>query len=317
MRSTAKTLLLATAALAAGCGIKPELPDQTPYSGGISEGDYYLEYRWYVDGVTDMVVGRDSGIFYVVQNRDSLGIYPAYVRKDTTRLEGRQLFQDLQQPRFIAEGRDFDLRVWIYDAGDGLVKGYDGNEFLNELPVTVAFGDSDWQDVVAIAASDEAHVFVADRGPNRVYRYRVAGSAAEPEIVPDGELSWTSQGGGATVRDLAFAAGRLLLLDDVLLTLQVLDAESGPLDPPLFAYLDGLMGQPELLTADGEALYVSDRADTSLWALDWELDLERAVQVNSIDDKTLPQRPVALTVNEGKLYVADPELGMILDYEKR
>jgi len=317
MRAKTYILMLVLAVLAANCGIKTELPAQPPYSGGISQGDYYLEYRWYADEVTDMLVGRDSGIFYVIQSEDSLGIYPAYMRKDTLRLEGRQIFQDLERPKLLAEGRDFDLRIWIYDADDGMVKGYDGNEFLNELSVVMEFGDPDWQDVVAIAASDEGRVFVADRGPNNVYRYRVTGGPGSPQVVEDGQLSWTSQGGGATVRDLAFAEGRLLLLDDVLMTLQILDEETGPLNPPQFTYLSGLIDQPGLVTADADAIFVSDRADTTFWAIDWELNLAAAVRVNSSDDKTAVLHPVAMTVNEGKLYVADPELGMILDYEKR
>ncbi len=316
MRHARTILIMILSGLMAGCGIKPELPDQTPFTGGITEGDYSLEYRWTVGGVTDMVVGRDSGIFYVIQDTDSLGIYPAYRRADAV-LEGRQLFPDLIQPELLAEGRDFDRRLWVYDGADGTVKGFDGNEFLNELSVILELSDPSWQDIVAIAADDDRHLFVADRGPNRIYRYKVEGEQSDFEILSDGELSWTSQGGGATVRDLAFADGNLLLLDDVLLTLQVLDPLAGPLNPPLFTYLEGFIDEPTLITGDGDAIFVADRADTTVWAVDWNLAMDSAVRINSQEDEPILLNPVALTVNEGKLYVADPELGKILDYEKR
>jgi len=308
--------ILLLLAATAGCGIKPELPDQTPFTGGLTEGDYALEYRWTVGGVTDMVVGRDSGIFYVIQDADSLGIYPAYRRADAV-LHGRQLFEGLGQPALLAEGRDFDRRLWVYDLADGKVKGYNGNEFLNPLPVLMEFSDPGWQQIVAVAADDDGHVFVADRGPNRIYRFRVEGGPGDAEVVGDGELSWTSQGGGATVRDLAFAHGYLLLVDDVLKTLQILDPLTGPQNPAVFAYLDGFIDEPALVTGDRDAIFVSDRADTTVWAIDWDLQLDQAVRLNSPDDDLDLLDPVALTANEGKLYVADPELEKILDYEKR
>ncbi len=316
MRALKTILLFAFITAAAGCGIKPELPDQTPFTGGISEGDYSLEYRWTVLGVTDMVVGRDSGIFYVIQDADSLGIYPAYRRADAV-LEGRQLFPDLVEPTVLCEGRDFDRRIWAYDQADGKVKGFDGNEFLSELSVIMEIYDPGWQDVVAIAADDDRRIFVADRGPNRIYRYRIEGDAGDFEVLADGEISWTSQGGGATVRDLAFADGFLLLLDDVLLTLQVLDPETGSQDPAVFTYLDGFLAQPVHITGDGEAIFVSDLADKAIWAIDWDLNMDLALRVNAAEDDPALTDPVAITVNEGKLYVADPELGKILDYEKR
>ena len=316
MRLTKTLSILMALTLTASCGIKPDLPDQTPFTGGISEGDFSLEYRWTVGGVTDMVVGRDSGIFYVIQDADSLGIYPAYRRANAT-LEGRQLFEGLIEPSLLAEGRDYDRRLWVYDRGDGAVKGFDGNEFLDALPILMEFTDPDWQDIVAIAADDESYVFVADRGPNLIYRYRVEGDATDAEIFADGTLSWTSQGGGATVRDLAFADGNLLLLTDVLLTLQILDTETGPQDPAVFVYLDGFIDEPGLITGAGSDIFVTDRADTTVWVMNWELQLEKAVRINALDDDPALLDPVAMTVNEGKLYVADPELGKILDYEKR
>ncbi|MBC8366098.1 hypothetical protein H8E52_01675 [bacterium] len=316
MRALKTILLLTFMAAAVGCGIKPELPDQTPFTGGISEGDYSLEYRWTVTGVTDMVVGRDSGIFYVIQDSDSLGIYPAYRRANAV-LEGRQLFPDLIEPTLLCEGLDFDRRIWIYDEADGKVKGFDGNEFLNELSVIMEFHDPAWRDVVAIAADDDRRIFVADRGPNRIYRYKVEGEAGDFEILTDGEISWTSQGGGATVRDLAFANGFLLLLDDVLLTLQILDPETGSQNPAVFTYLDGFLDQPAHITGDGDAIFVTDRANNTVWAIDWDLNMNLALRINAQDDDPALVDPVAMTVNEGKLYVADPELGKILDYEKR
>ena len=66
---------------------------------------------------------------------------------------------------------------------------------VDNLDVELSFTD-DWEDVVAVCADTDGHVFVADRGTNLIYRYHVSGSAGNPDVDEDGFLSWTSQGGG-------------------------------------------------------------------------------------------------------------------------
>jgi len=316
MRARPALLLLAAAILAGACGLKPELPSQIPNTQLLGDESYEVTYRWLVAGVTDMLVHRSTSIFYVIQAAESLSIYPTYRREDQVTPSHKRLFQGLTAPRLLADGNDHDFRIWVYDAADDLVKGYDGGEFLDTLAVQVSFTDPAWQEVVALAADDAGRVFVADRGPNRIYRYRVGGTPASPTVSADGQLSWTSQAGGATVRDIAFAGGRLYLLDDGLGTLQVLDPASGPLNPPLFDYYDELLDEPIALTADGEHLFVINRADTTVWELSAELDPEGQLRVNT-HAKEILRAPAALTVVAGRVYVADPELGKIIDYEKR
>lgn len=316
MRTHACLLLLGAAILAGACGLKPELPSQIPNTEVLGDESYEVTYRWLVEGVTDMLVHRSTSIFYVIQADESLCIYPTYRREDLVRPNHKRLFQGLTTPQLLADGSDHDFRIWVYDAADKRVKGYDGGEFLDSLAVQVSFTDAAWQEVVALAADDAGRVFVADRGPNRIYRYRVGGTPANPVVSADGQITWTSQAGGATVRDIAFAAGRLYLLDDGLGTLQVLDPASGPLNPPLFDYYDELLDDPIALAADAEHLFVINRADTTVWELSATLDADGQLRVNT-HTKEILRTPAALTVVAGRVYVADPELGKIIDYEKR
>ena len=316
MRARTTLPLLVAAIVAGACGIKPELPSQIPNTEVLGDESYEVAYRWLVAGVTDMLVHRSTSIFYVIQDAESLSIYPTYKREDLVTPNHKRIFQGLTSPRLLADGSDHDFRIWVYDAADDRVKGYDGGEFLDTLAVQVSFTDALWQDVIALAADDEGRVFIADRGLNRIYRYRVGGTAANPTVSADGQLSWTSQAGGATVRDIAIAAGRLYLLDDGLHTIQVLDPATGPLNPPLFDYYDELLDDPIAITADAEHLFVINRADTTVWELSAALDAEGQLRVNT-HAKEILRAPAALTTVAGRVYVADPELGKIIDYEKR
>ncbi|MDP6419052.1 MAG: hypothetical protein QF492_06690 [Candidatus Krumholzibacteria bacterium] len=314
------TILLMLLLLLA-CGIKPELPNQIPNTEVFSEDDYVIQYRWLLDGVADLHLSSTSRIFYAIHN-DSLNIFPAYTRKDSVSIEGWCKFLGLEEPVYLADGRDYAAHLWVYDAADGNVKGFDGSLFaVDSLDVELSFTD-DWEDVVAVCADTDGHVFVADRGTNLIYRYHVSGSAGNPDVDEDGFLSWTSQGGGATVRDMAYADGNIVLLttapdgssSENLLMLQILDPVNGPQGE--FEYFDDLLGDPRSISADGDHLFVTDYADTSLWEIGWDLLPSEANRVNS-DEKVQLLNPVSFTINEGRVYVADPELGMIVDYEKR
>ncbi len=313
MRAT--IIMLAILVLAAACGLKPDLPSQIPSTEVLGDDGYEVGYRWLVGGVTDMLVHRNTSIFYVIQDAESLSIYPTYKREDLVTPNHKRLFQGLTEPRLLADGYDRDFRLWVYDADDGLVKGYDGGGFLDTLQVELSFGDPAWQEVVAIAADDEGRVFVADRGANRVYRYQVS-ATGELSAAADGELIWTSQAGGATVRDIAYSNGNIILLDDGLGTIQVLDPTSGPQDPPLFDYFDDLLAEPVMLTANAELLFVYNQADTTVWEYAADLEAGSELLVNT-HTKEILAAPTALTVVLDRVYVADPELGKIIDYEKR
>ncbi|MBN2171407.1 MAG: hypothetical protein JW819_08810 [Candidatus Krumholzibacteriota bacterium] len=300
--------------LAAACGLKPELPEQIANVEVVGDESYEITYRWLIDGATDMLVHRGTSIFYVIQHAESLSIYPTYKREDLVTPSHKKLFNGLVEPRLLAAGTDLGRRLWVYDAGDGLLKGYDGGEFLEPLDVEISHGDPAWQDVAAVAADDEGRVFVADRAANKIYRYQVTGAPGSLHLAAAGQITWTSQLTGATVRDLDFAAGKLVLLDDGLKTIQLLDPAG--VASPIFEYLSDLLADPVALVADADNLFVLDMADTSLWEIDADLDPTSALRVNT-DDREVLRQPSAVTLNQGKVYVADPELGKVIDYEKR
>ena len=311
MRRAVWHLLLFTL-LAAACGVKPELPSQIPSTEVLGDESYTLPYYWVIGGVTDMLVHRGTRIFSIIQDADSVSIYPTYARGDTLPSHKR-LFTGLTAPRLLADGSDHKFRLWVYDDGDATLKGFDGGEFLDTLTEEIAHSDPAWQDVVAVAADNEARVFVADRAANKIYRYRVSDPPA-PELEADGEIQWVSQQAGATVRDLAYSAGWLVLLDDGLGTIQLLDPAS-ELDP-VFEYMDGVLAQPEAVTANEAHIFVMDRADTTIWEIGWDLEPDGARRVNEGANQVL-RNPTAFTVNESKVYVADIEQGRVFDYEKR
>jgi len=300
--------------LAAACGLKPELPEQIANVEVVGDESYEITYRWLIDGATDMLVHRGTSIFYVIQHAESLSIYPTYKREDLVTPSHKNLFNGLVEPRLLAAGTDLDHRLWVFDAGDGALKGYDGGEFLEPLDVEISHVDPAWQAVAAIAADDAGRVFVADRAANKIYRYLVEGSPGALSLAADGEVTWTSQLTGATVRDLDFAAGKLVLLDDGLGTVQLLDPAG--VASPIFEYLSGVLADPVALAADAENLFVLDMGDTSLWEIDADLDPTSALRVNT-DDREILRQPTAMALNQGKVYVADPELGKVIDYEKR
>jgi hypothetical protein len=315
VRQIAIGMTLLAALLGPGCGIAPPLPDQIPDTGLIVDEGYAIQWKWDIPGVTEMVVHRGPGIFYVIQHDDSLRIYATYYRNNGTP-PSKDLFQGLLSPRLLADGSDLaGPRIWVYDGGDDQLKGYDGGEFLNPIEVELSYQDERWQDPVALAADDESRVFVADRGANRIFRYRVEEGLEDLELERDGEVGWVSQQVGATVRDLSFGAGRLYMLDDGLKTVQILDP-AGAADP-IVGYIDDLLGQPTptALVADADHIFVLDAAGPTVWELDADFDAEKVLRVNQGDGDILVE-PRALTLNDGKLYVGDPGLEQVLDYER-
>ncbi|TFG88077.1 MAG: hypothetical protein E4H17_02950, partial [Gemmatimonadales bacterium] len=135
MRARTTLHLLVAAIVAGACGIKPELPSQIPNTEVLGDESYEVAYRWLVAGVTDMLVHRSTSIFYVIQDAESLSIYPTYKREDLVTPNHKRIFQGLTSPRLLADGSDHDFRIWVYDAADDRVKGYDGGEFLDTLAV--------------------------------------------------------------------------------------------------------------------------------------------------------------------------------------
>ena len=315
MRGRAISLLFLSLALALGCGLKVDIPSQIPSTEILGDDAYEVNYRWLIAGVTDLLVHRRSDFFYVIQDSDSLIIYPSYRREDqVTPSPHKNLFRGLLSPRLLADGNDLKFRLWVFDDGDGKLKGYDGGRGIDTLLVEIEFADPAWREVTAIAADDAGRVFVADRLANKVYRYRVELDGGVPELTPNGQITWVSQQAGARVRDIAFGGGSLILLDDALFTLQILDP-AGVADPR-FAYMDALFIQPIALSADDENCFVVDLGDTSVWEIPLSLDPGEALKVNT-HTKVILKSPVAITLKDGKAYVADAQLGMVIDYEKR
>ena len=59
-----------------------------------------------------------------------------------------------------------------------------------------------------------------------------------------------------------------------------------------------------------------NRVDTTVWEYAADLEPGSELLVNS-HTKEILAAPTALTVVQDRVYVADPELGKIIDYEKR
>ncbi len=297
------------------CGIKADIPSQIPSTEILGDDAYEINYRWLIGGVTDLLVHRGSGFFYVIQDSDSLIIYPSYRREDLVDPQPhKQLLKGLDTPVLLADGLDRKLRLWVYDEGDGLVKGYDGGRGIDTLTVELEFSDPAWQSVTAIAADNAGRVFVADRIANKVRRYEVREDDDVLEVVPAGEITWTSQQTGARVRDIAFAGGKLILLDDALMSIQKLDPAG--VEPSEFEFLDELLVEPITLSADDEHLFIIDNSDASVWEIPFDLDAAEALKVNT-HTKEILASPVGVTLRSGSVYVADTSLGMVIDYEKR
>jgi hypothetical protein len=307
--------LLLLLLLASACGIKSDIPTQIPSTEILGDDAYEVNYRWLITGVTDLLVHRRSDFFYVIQHQDSLIIYPSYRREDlVSPAPHKNLFRGLDTPRLLADGIDAKARLWVFDDGDGKLKGFDGSRGIDTLYVEVEYRDPAWLSVTAIAADNAGRVFVADRLANKIYRYTVEVDGNDIELDPAGELTWTSQQTGARVRDIAFGAGKLILLDDALMSLQLLDPAG--VEVPVFAFLDNLLIRPTALSADAEHCFVVDMGDVSVWEIPLGLDASEALKVNT-HTKVVLESPVAVTLNDGKAYVADETLGMVIDYEKR
>lgn len=307
---------LAIPLLLVGCGLKMQIPDQIPSSGGFADADYEVTYRWLIPGVTDLLIARHSNIFYVIQHEDSLSIYQAYKREDMVTPDHWNLFDGLVSPRYLADGRDDAARLWVWDEGDGRLKAYDGSEFLAVQQPQLSWQDGDWGEVVAIAADDDGHLFVADRGANRIWRYEVSTGPSGLELAADGEVGWISQGTGATVRDICFAGTRLLLLDDALMTVQKLVPDADDTSGAEAFYLSDVLAAPTSISSDGEAIIVIDPGSGKVWDFGWEASADEVLRVDK-DDKVTLADPIGTVLNGGKVYVADPVLEMVIDYEKR
>jgi hypothetical protein len=259
-----------------------------------------------------MIVHRSTRIFSVIQHADSLSIYPTYAREDTVPSHKR-LFTGLISPRYLADGNDYQFRLWVFDGGDQRLKGYDGGEFLEALPVEIQHADPRWQNVAGVAADNAGRVFVAERGANRIYRYEVSPPPG-PELDEAGELAWVSQNTGAKVADIAFAEGRIVLLDDGLLTLQLLDPAGQT--PAVAAYFAEVFQQPARVTANAAGIFVLDSAGPVIWQIGWDLTPGSVQRVNEGANQVL-KSPTAIALNDDKVYVADGDWGRIFDYEKR
>jgi hypothetical protein len=314
MRFAPGSLIIITI-LTLACGLKTEMPSQIPSTTAAAVEGYDRQRIWFIDGVSDMLIHRASGIFSVIQHDDSLSIFKTFAA-DSITPANRRIFQGLQEPALLSSGFDTSARLWAYDRADDYLRGYDGYENSDTMQADIVFHDENWLSVVALAADDSAHIFVAEKINNKIYTYTVD----DGELDPTGELTWGAQVSSRIV-DMDFGGEYLLLLveGDWPLRRFVWSVASQVYEELDFNFPQQEFVNPSRIVTSATQCFVLDAGDSTVWELpiDEIDDPGAGLLVTAARTDQALIFPAGVALNDDKVYIADTEQGRVIDYEKR
>jgi hypothetical protein len=353
MRRCAAPLLL-TAALAlgfalAGCGNKFSLPTESP--GGVIPEKGSYAYTGSVRGLprlTDVLLTRGTGsTLYVVYDSANVRAFPRFFRGDGSTPPLSYVFTGMFKPIRICQAPG---KLYVLDAGDTTLAQTDTTKApgfsifgLSGGAPTFVFKDSSLAQVSGIASDPDGNVYVAGVGRefirddpqdsrrrtfkfvSRIYRYLAAQNFARDALfyVDEGQGTGTVSNPGDIFVDPLLGDDYLYVADtgkDVAQRLVIQNNAGVPL-PSLS--LDGSQTgatfiAPADFVADAQLfMYVADPGNRRVLRYDGDGAFVQKVNIELDLDADSLHLPVAVTVDDSLVYVADHETGKVSSYKRR
>jgi hypothetical protein len=345
-------LLLVAAAISsalAGCGNKFGLPTETP--GGVIPEKGSYAYTGSVRGLphlTDVLLTRGTGsTLYVVYDSANVRAFPRFFRGDGSTPPLSYAFSGFYKPIRICQAPG---KLYVLDAGDSTIAQTDttkGPGFLiyglSGGTPTFVLKDTSLASVSGIASDPAGNVYIAGVGKefirddpqdsrrrtykfvSRVYRYLAAqGFARDTEFyVDEGQGTGTISNPGDIFVDPLLGDGYLYVADtgkDVAQRLEIQNNAGVPL-PSLL--LDGSQSgatfvAPADFVADAlQFMYVADTGNRRILRYDNGGTLVQKVNIELDLDADSLHVPVAVSVDDSLVYVADYETGKVSSYKRR
>ena len=341
--------LLVLAFLLAGCGGKFSLPTETP--GGVIPEKGSYAYTGSVRGMphlTDVLLTRGTGsTIYVVYDSANVRAFPRFFRGDGSTPPLSYTFTGMFKPIRIAQGPN---RLFVLDAGDTTLMAADTSKAPGFLVYgltggtpTFALHDTSLAQVNGIAGDAQGNIYVSGVGKefirddpqdsrrrtfkfvSRVYRYLVAQGYARDThfFVDDGQGVGTVSNPGDIFVDPVTGAPYLYVADsgkDVVQRLTIQDNDGNPL--PSTA-LDGAQSgttflNPTDFVADAPGfMYAVDTGNRRVVRYDADGTYVQKVNIELDLDADSLHVPVAASVDDSLVYVADYQTGKVSSYKRR
>ena len=344
-----RALLLVFALGLAGCGGKFSLPTETP--GGVIPEKGSYAYTGSVRGLphlTDVLLTRGTGsTVYVVFDSTHIRAFPRFFRGDGSTPPLSYAFSGTFKPIRIAQGPN---RLFVLDAGDTTLMVSDTTKAPGFLiygltggAPTFVLKDTSLAQVSGIAGDQAGNVYVAGVGKefirddpqdsrrrtfkfvSRVYRYLAAqGYARDIHFyVDDGQGIGTISNPGDIYVDPILGDGYLYVADfgkDVAQRMLIQDNEGEPL--PSIA-LDGaqsgttFLGPTDFVADNLGFMYAVDTGNRRIVRYDGGGTYIQKVNIELDLDADSLHVPVATSVDDSLVYVADYETGKVSSYKRR
>ena len=344
--------LLASGLLAlalAGCGGKFELP--TEQAGGVIPEKGSYAYTGSVRGLprlTDVLLTRGTGsTVYVVYDSANVRAFPRFFRGDGTTPPLSYAFAGTFKPIRIAQGPN---RLFVLDAGDTTLAQGDTTKAPGFLVYGLTGGqptfvlkDTSLAQVSGIAGDEAGNVYVAGVGRefirddpqdsrrrtfkfvSRVYRYLAAqGYARDTHFyVDDGQGIGTISNPGDIFVDPVQGDGYLYVADtgkDVVQRMLIQINEGEPL--PAIA-LDGSQSgatftfPTDFVADDLGFMYAVDTGNRRVLRYDGGGAYIQKVNIELDLDADSLHVPIAASVDDSLVYIADYQTGKVASYKRR
>ncbi len=340
---------LALALGAAGCGNKFSLPVETP--GGVIPEKGSYAYTGSVRGLphlTDVLLTRGTGsTLYVVYDSANVRAFPRFFRGDGSTPPLSYVFSGGFKPIRICQAPG---KLYVLDAGDTTLAKSDTTRApgfsiygLTGGAPTFVYKDSSLASVSGIASDPAGNIYVAGVGKefirddpqdtrrrtfkfvSRVYRYLAAqGFARDTQFyVDDGQGIGTISNPGDIFVDPILGDNFLYVADtgkDVVQRMEIGNNAGQPL--PAIS-LDGsqtgtLFVAPADFVADALGfMYAVDTGNRRVLRYDNSGTFVQKVNIELDLDADSLRVPVAASVDDSLVYVADYETGKVSSYKRR
>lgn len=311
LRSREAFALLAASAvaLAAACGNRTELPQETKGGSIPATNTYNVKQVWAgFAGASDVLLTSGSQVF--VAFPDSNAVRGYYRSSPDPRPNGVVI--PGERPTFLAEIAGRELAIAEQDpVRGGRVRIVD----LRSLAEVAAFTDTSWVLIGGIAADDSSRIYVSDREQNMIRKYARSGELLLTVADAGAGAGYVDRPGG-----LDWRGGRLLVADTGKNWVQALD----PTQPNTAEFfltgsdnpLGPFQGVADVAGDEEDNVYIADLALGAVVKYSGDPAYDQRVDENapagSNGHLTLP---IALSANATLVFVLDGDTGKIVTFE--
>jgi hypothetical protein len=296
-------------ALAAACGHRTELPQETKGGSIPATNTYNVKQVWGgFAGASDVLLTSGSQVFVAFPDSNRVAGY--YRSSPDPRPNGVVI--PGEHPTFLAEIAGRELVIAEQDpTRGGRVRIVD----LRSLVEVGVFADTSWVLIGGVAADDSSHIYVSDRDRNVVRKYTRSGELLLTVADAGSGAGYVDRPGG-----LDWRAGRLFVADTGKNWVQALDPEE-PNTAEFFLTgsdnpLGPFQGVADVAGDEEDNVYIADLALGAVIKYSGEPAYDQRVDANAPEgtDGHLVL-PIALSASATLVFVLDGDTGRIVTFE--